>query len=37
MPPNKSRESGLEYFFTLLNGTIASPHGKKNISNKIVL
>jgi hypothetical protein len=30
-------KSGSEYILPFLNGTTASPHGMKNISNKIVL
>ena len=30
-------KSGSEYLLPFLNGTTASPHGMKNISNKIVL
>jgi hypothetical protein len=32
-----SRKSGSEYILPFLNGTTASPYGKENISNKIVL
>jgi len=32
-----SGKSGSEYILPLLNETTASPHGMKNISNKIVL
>ena len=33
----KRGKSGSEYILPFLDGTTASPHGMKNISNKIVL